>query len=120
MLSHAYLLFVELVDAAINEVPQECDQEANVGHVEEARPQQPPPQHSAPAGANAASSGDDAASRSVEPDHDVQMRQRVETEVVNEPPEPVQHRTEKRAVSLAYTARPFTLMETWIDRESLG
>ena len=71
---------------------------ANVEQVDKAASQQ----HSAPAGTNAESSRDDAASRDVEPApdvtepaHDVQVPQRVQPEVVNEP---VQQRTEEQAV----------------------
>ena len=65
-------------------------QKANVERVSQAPPQQQPQQHSASAGTRVASSREQA--------HDVQEFQRVEREVVHEPPEPVQQRSEEQAV----------------------
>ena len=63
-------LIVEVVDAENDKVPRECLSKASAEQVTQAPPQQQPQQHSASAG----------------------------TEVVNEPPAPVQQRTEKQAV----------------------
>ena len=63
-------LIVDVVDPENDKVPRECLSKASAEQVTQAPPQQQPQQHSASAG----------------------------TEVVNEPPAPVQQRTEKQAV----------------------